>query len=166
MQSGRNEQSARTASSCATNEPGVDITDYMLPNIVSNNTRTSERQLVQSPLAMPAMQDVPPKMAAAGTTSSQLDVKIQQFYRLNIKEMFHSGVPRDDAMLERRAMLLYRSKEHTEDLELITRWLSMHEVKVSIWGEGGAWSQFRQDVSKGQSGIIIVRSRFRMVGAR
>lgn len=72
--------------------------------------------------------------------------------------MFHSGIPGDDKMLERRAMLLYHPEEHSEEIELITRWLLMHDVQVSNLWYDGAWTQFHQDVSEGKSGIIIVSS--------
>lgn len=104
------------------------------------------------------IRDVLPVQLPAAITSSQLNAKIEQFYNLNITEMFHSGVPGDDKPLERRAMLLYLSEEHSEEGELITRWLLMHGVQVSNLWYDGAWAQFQLDVSKGKSGIIIVRS--------
>lgn len=127
-------------------ERGLDITDQSPDNVVE--------ELVQSPLSI---QDVLPTQVPAATTTSQLNAKIERFYNLNIGEMFHSIVPGDDQPLERRAMLLYSPEEQPEDVDLITRWLLMHDVQVSNLWYDGAWTQFHNDVSEGKSGIIIVR---------
>lgn len=93
----------------------------------------------------------------AAINTSHLNAKIEKFYNLNIGEMFQSIIPGDDQPLERRAMLLYSPEGHPEDVDLITRWLLMHDVQVSNLWYDGAWTQFCRDVSEGKSGIIIVR---------
>jgi len=129
---------------------------------------TPEQHLVQSPLAV---QTGPSKQLSTAISCSQLDQKIAQIYNLDLNEMFL--VPGGENMLEHRAMLLYHPEEHSEDLELITRWLLMHNVEVgSLWYDG-AWSHFREETSpspeqtasgkKERSGIIIVRSMHRHV---
>jgi hypothetical protein len=129
-----------------TSEPGIDLPDHSLANI--------PREQVQSPVAF---HDALPAQSPAAINTSQLNTKIQQFYNLNVTEMFLSGVPGDAIPLEPRAMLLYSPEENSEDIDLITRWLLMHDVQVSNLWYDGAWTQFQKDVSEGKSGIIIVR---------
>lgn len=88
--------------------------------------------------------------------TSKLSAKIEKHYNLNFDEMFRSIIPGDSQPLERRAMLLYSPEDHSEDIDLITRWLLMHDVQVSNLWYDGAWTQFQQDASEGKSGIIIV----------
>lgn len=101
---------------------------------------------------------MPSAHLSASITTAQLGAKIEKFHNLDIADMFLSGIPGDNEPLERRAMLLYSPGEHTEDAELITRWLLMHNVQVSNLWYDGAWMQFQQDVLDGKSGIIIVQS--------
>ncbi|KAF2633167.1 hypothetical protein BU25DRAFT_355258 [Macroventuria anomochaeta] len=157
MPNGQSILPAPTAPSHSADEPGIDISGHTPADIVSNTAQASEQQLVQSPLAI---EDVLPKQSLAAASALQLNAKIKQFYNLDITEMFHSGTPGDDEMLEKRAMLLYHPEEHPEDIELITRWLLMHEVKVGNLWYDGAWGQFQQETSKGKSGIIIVHPDF------
>lgn len=88
---------------------------------------------------------------------SQINDRIERFFNLDFAEMFYPSVPGESDMLERHAMLLYDPKEHREELELVTRWLLMHDVEVANLWYDGAWSQFRADTAKYKSGVIIVR---------
>ncbi|KAF1926664.1 uncharacterized protein M421DRAFT_422636 [Didymella exigua CBS 183.55] len=149
MQNGHTGPSSRIGSLNFASEPGFDIADHMLP--------TFSREVVQSPVAI---DDFSRSQLPATITSVQLNAKIEQLYNMNIMDMFNSGVPDDDTMLEHRAMLLYHPQEHTEDIELVTRWLLMHDVQVSNLWYDGAWTQFHQDMSEGKSGIIIAHPDF------
>lgn len=53
-------------------------------------------------------------------------------------------------------MLLYSPEDHPHEIDLITRWLLMHDVKVNNLWHDGAWYKFQQDVVKDKSGVIIV----------
>ncbi|XPS67741.1 hypothetical protein M3J09_000040 [Ascochyta lentis] len=119
--------------------------------------QTSEQELAS---ALPTTQVVPPMQLPTATTSSQLNQQIEQYYNLDMIKMFGSGVT-GDYILERRAMLLYHPEEHSEDIELITRWLLMHKVEVGNLWYDGAWGHFQQEVvERGRSGIIIVHPDF------
>ncbi|KAJ4335575.1 hypothetical protein N0V95_008855 [Ascochyta clinopodiicola] len=99
---------------------------------------------------------------STATVSSQLSRQIEQHYNLSMAKMFGSGVT-GDYILDRKAMLLYHPEEHAETLELITRWLLMHEVEVGNLWYDGAWSHFQQEVGEGGwSGIIIVHPEFEL----
>lgn len=133
--------------------------------VVRDVAQDSEQQLHQMPVAK---QGLPQKQTPSTMTCSELDQKIAQIYDLDAVEMFHPLLPGDDTMLERRAMLLFHPEEHSEDIELITRWLLMHEVEVANFWYDGAWSHFREETcispeltasgKKETSGIIIVCS--------
>ena len=107
---------------------------------------------------LPAIEDVSAEQSLAASITSQLNGKIERLYNLNLSEMFNSGIPGERSMLERRAMLLYHPEEHTEEIELITRWLLTHEVEVANLWYDGAWSHFQRGVVNGKTGVIIVRS--------
>jgi chromo domain-containing protein 1 len=105
------------------------------------------------------MEDVPAEQPPVASITSQLNGEIERFYNLDPIEIFNSGIPDERSdMLERRAMLLYHPEEHTEEIELITRWLLMHEVEVGNLWYDGAWSHFQQEAVDGKTGVIIVRS--------
>ena len=123
-------------------------------DLESNNEEVTEQDMVQSPLRA---QDATHNQVPAATTTAQLNRQIERFYNLDITEMFSSGVPgREDDVLERRAMLLYHPEDHSEEIELITRWALMHNVEVGNLWYDGAWNHFQQDVVNGRTGIIIV----------
>lgn len=112
-----------------------------------------EQQLAHSPFRM---QNISREETLATLTCSQLKAKIEKLWDLDFAKMFNSGIPGDNDMLERQAMLLYDPQEHPEEIELLTRWLLMHNVKVANLWYGGSWTQFREDVAERKSGVIIV----------
>ena len=71
--------------------------------------------------------------------------------------MFGSNDGRNSGdLLDRRAFLIYHPEQHSKELDLITRWLLMHHVEVgSAWYEG-SWENFKLQIVKGGSGIVIV----------
>lgn len=143
-----------TASSRSTDTPAVDRPCHTSADTISDVVQASHVQHMHSP---PQIQDDCQTAIAAAPRCSQLGSKTASFWNLNIVEMFNSGIPGDNDPLARQAMLLYHPNEHTQELELITRWLLMHSVKVaSLWYDG-AWNRFREDVAERKSGIIIVR---------
>lgn len=125
-------------------------------DISSDVVQVFDRQHVRSPLALQVASHE--ETATAITPSSHLRSRIERFWNLDIVEMFNSGVPGDNSTLERHAMMLYHPEEHEEEIELITRWLLMHGVKVANLWYDGAWGQFREDVAEYKSGVIIVCS--------
>ena len=108
---------------------------------------------VQSPVTM---QDAPQNKTPAVLRSSELRSKIESLWNLNFVEMFNSGRPGDMGILKRHAALLYSPQDHPQEIELITRWLLMYNVKVNNLWHDGAWSKFQEDVVKDKSGVIIV----------
>lgn len=152
MQNGQSRPPPFTTPSRSANEPATYTLYHALANKVSGMTQAPEREYVHGPLTT---QDVPPKQLPV---SLQMNRDIEQCYNLNVTHMFHSGIPNDDTTLDRRAMLLYHPEEHPEEVELISRWLLMHNVEVGNLWYDGAWSHFQQEICNGKSGIIIVRS--------
>ncbi|KAJ8108281.1 hypothetical protein OPT61_g8279 [Boeremia exigua] len=138
-----------TTSSSRLDEPAVGSPQFM--------SEVTANDMVHSPMEM---QDVQRTAAVTATTCPQLGSKIEKLWHLDIIEMFSSGIPGDTSPLERQAMLLYHPEEHSEEIDLITRWLLMHSVKVfNLWYDG-AWDQFREDVAKHKSGVIIAHPEF------
>lgn len=122
-------------------------------DIANGAVQDFEAQHVQSPLEI---QHDAQEGAPAIPTASQIRCRIESSFNLDITEIFCPLVPGDNDPLERQAMLLYDPKEHSEEIELITRWLLLHNVRVANLWYSGAWSQFRDDVEKHKSGVIIV----------
>ncbi|KAJ4992798.1 hypothetical protein SVAN01_01844 [Stagonosporopsis vannaccii] len=125
-------------------------------NTMNGTVQGLGTQYVQSSLEIPK---AAPKEATAVPMSSEIRSKIESIYNLDIIDMFCPLFSGDDT-LERQAMLLFDPKEHPEDVELITRWLLLHKVKVTNLWYSGAWSQFRDDVAKHKSGVIVVHPDF------
>lgn len=113
----------------------------------------SRQNHVQGPVAM---QDAPQNKTPAFLRSSELRSRIESLWNLNFVEMFNSGRPGDIGILKRHAALLYSPQDHPQEIELITRWLLMYDVKVNNLWHDGAWSKFQEDVVKDKSGVIIV----------
>ncbi|KAH6642779.1 hypothetical protein C7974DRAFT_372654 [Boeremia exigua] len=154
IQKGLSKPSTQTVSSRSVD----DNHDRSPTDISSDVVQVFDRQHVRSPLALQVASHE--ETATAITPSSQLRSRIERFWNLDIVEMFNSGVPGDNSTLERHAMMLYHPEEHEEEIELITRWLLMHGVKVANLWYDGAWGQFREDVAEYKSGVIIVHPDF------
>jgi len=83
--------------------------------------------------------------------------QLEQALQINYTDIFEwTQTSAGRIMIDRRAMLLYHPTDHAEELEVITRWLIMHHVEVSSPWNDGCWDYFRQQISDGQSGIILV----------
>jgi chromo domain-containing protein 1 len=79
---------------------------------------------------------------------------VEDACKLNFAEMF--GDENGSTMLRQIAFLMFHPKNHAKELELITRWLHLHYVEVrNVWLEG-SWSDFKQQVVGGSTGVIIV----------
>ncbi|UPX18183.1 uncharacterized protein EKO05_0008489 [Ascochyta rabiei] len=149
---GRSELPAPKLSRAAA-EPDVDTPDLTPEGVESDVAQAS---------ALFAAQGVPPMQSSTVTASSQLSRQIEQLYKLNMTKMFGSSVT-SDYILDRKAMLLYHPEEHSETMELITRWLLMHKVEVGNLWYDGSWSHFQQEVVEGGwSGIIVVHPNFEL----
>lgn len=103
----------------------------------------------------------PPVQLPTAITCGQLNRKIEQIFKLDITKLFASN-----SHVDQRAMLLYHPEDHSENLELITRWLLMHGVEVGNAWYDGAWSYFRQQITEDKLGIIIVSRVFQLIVER
>ncbi|KAH7392816.1 hypothetical protein BKA66DRAFT_456953 [Pyrenochaeta sp. MPI-SDFR-AT-0127] len=112
---------------------------------------------VCEPVQPPPATELPPARAMC----FQLNSKIEQTCKLDFTDMFtSSGDDKVKSLTEFRAFLIYHPQEHSEELELITRWLLMHRVKVSNAWYDGSWISFKQQLVDGGSGIIIAHPDF------
>lgn len=98
------------------------------------------------------------EITQADTVCLTLKANIEQTCKLDFLNMF----TRNDgsALLDRTAFLLYHPEQHSEELELITRWLLMHHVEVSNAWYDGSWHGFRQHILKGGSGVVVTHPEF------
>ena len=119
----------------------------------------STQNLVQSSVEM---QDAPRNETPAVPQSPQLGSTVESLWSLDFVGMFNSGKPGDTNILERRAMLLYSPHDHSQEVELITRWLLMHDVKVNLWYDG-AWSISEEDAAREEPAVIIVSLSIQLV---
>lgn len=96
---------------------------------------------------------------AADLSCLQLKHTIEETVKIKFDDLFGwSSSGNSVSMVNRRAILLYHPEDHSEELEVITRWLLMHYVEVSSAWYNGSWDYFRQQILKGRSGIILVSS--------
>ncbi|CAO2648618.1 Nn.00g078850.m01.CDS01 [Neocucurbitaria sp. VM-36] len=120
-----------------------------------------EQNVVMSPQHSPIEQ--PPRslieQPPAKMTCLQMKAKIEQVCKLDFTDMFKSN-NEDAALLDRRAFLIYHPEEHLEELDLIMRWLLMHHVEVGNAWYDGSWDNFKQQILKGGSGVIIAHPDF------
>jgi hypothetical protein len=87
----------------------------------------------------------------------QLKHAIEEAVKIEFNNLFGwSSSGNSLTMVNRRAILLYHPEDHSEELEVITRWLLMHHVEVSSAWYNGSWDYFRQQILKGGSGVIMV----------
>ena len=118
---------------------------------------TSEQQLQPSLSLLPLPQPPPPPFKAPPPKilCPSLEAKIGSAVKLNFKDIFARS---DGAnpFVERRAFLIYHPEQHAGELALVTRWLIMHHVQIGSAHYEGAWEDFRQQIKKGGSGVIIV----------
>jgi hypothetical protein len=121
--------------------------------------RGAQKQVPTSAALQPAAGPVLPHVPQSPSWPSSLNMTrdIELALKITFTDLFEWG---DDGtkriMLDRKAFLLYHPTDHTEQLDLITRWLLMHHVEVcSAWLPGG-WHYYKQLVARGWSGIVIV----------
>ncbi|KAH9882812.1 hypothetical protein J1614_000178 [Plenodomus biglobosus] len=98
------------------------------------------------------------EITQADTVCLTLKANIEQICKLDFLNIF----TRNDgsALLDRTAFLLYHPEQHSEELELITRWLLMHHVEVSNAWYDGSWDGFRQHILKRGSGVVVTHPEF------
>jgi chromo domain-containing protein 1 len=61
-------------------------------------------------------------------------------------------------LTDRRAFLVFHPEQHSEELELITRWLLMHHVQIAGTHYQGAWPVFQQQIKRGGSATAAAAS--------
>jgi chromo domain-containing protein 1 len=95
------------------------------------------------------------------TSCIDMKKKIEDACKLSFKEIFtYNQDQESDAVVDRRAFVLFHPEHHMEELELITRWLLMHHVEVfNFWSDTG-WEYFKEWIVKGGSGVIIAHPEF------
>jgi len=92
---------------------------------------------------------------------SELDRMIEKEIDLDFYDMFlHNGEDGEDAVVDKRAYLLFDPETHEEEHELIMRWLAMHRVNCFSLAFDGSWEIFSQEILDGKSGIIIAHADF------
>jgi hypothetical protein len=99
----------------------------------------------------------PTTMTPALSSSLQLRQKVEAALKVQFAELFGWSSDGDtNTEVDRRAILLHHSQEHSEELEILLRWLSMQHVEVSSAWDDGSWEYFKQQTLNGGSGVIIV----------
>lgn len=105
-----------------------------------------------------------PQLTESGPPQlSCFDLKheIDDTLKVDFSHMFiYNNDQFSDTILERRAFLLFHPEEHTEELEVITRWLLMHHVDVYSFWSYGAWDYFKRQIIEGGTGTIIAHPDF------
>jgi hypothetical protein len=97
------------------------------------------------------------ELSCARLSCSQLKLSIEQALKVDFTDIFKWGEDQNGPiMMDRKALLLYHPEDHSEELEMITRWLLMHHVEVSSVWSAGCWDYFRQQITTGGSGVIVV----------
>lgn len=120
-----------------------------------------DHDVVMSPQQTSVEQPLLPlvEQARAKMTCLQLKSKIEEACKLNFIEIFSSN-DGEKAFVDPRAFLLYHPTEHSEELDLIMRWLLMHHVEVgNVWYDG-SWNNFKRQILGGGSGVVIVCHQF------
>ncbi|KAF2016416.1 hypothetical protein BU24DRAFT_450937 [Aaosphaeria arxii CBS 175.79] len=94
-----------------------------------------------------------------------LKERIEGIFNIEFDTMFewNSNSKKTDAnlgLMDRVAFLIFHPSDQAEELELLTRWLLMHNVEVcSFWAEG-SWNYFKDKMLNGGSGVILTHPDF------
>lgn len=135
-------------------QKSLELTQPHSPTLLSAPMSASTHHAYAPPPPPPPPLTV---LAPAGTSCQELNKTIEQALQIEFADVFEWGEnEKGKIMLDRRAMLLYHPEDHCKELEVITRWLLMHHVEVSSVFQDGCWDYFRQQTTKGRSGVIIV----------
>jgi chromo domain-containing protein 1 len=136
--------------STSTND--TDMVDTTTLKPTKENAMHSPPMIKEKPPVQLVKDDLPAKLSCL-----QLKRTIEEAVKIEFNNLFGwSSSGNGFTMVNRRAMLLYHPEDHSEELEVITRWLLMHHVEVSSAWYSGSWDYFRQQILKGGSGIIMV----------
>ncbi|KAH8716840.1 hypothetical protein GQ44DRAFT_730366 [Phaeosphaeriaceae sp. PMI808] len=116
----------------------------------------SEQAPSPPPAPLPPIESLP-----KATSCMQMKDLIEQALKIDFISLFEWGEDEmGQVMLDKRALLVYNPKYHSEELEVLTRWLLIHHVEVSsAWFEG-CWDYFQRQIAKGGSGIVIAHPDF------
>lgn len=120
-------------------------------SLPASTSVSSPKQQLHAPTPPPP----PPltNLTPASASCEEVKLILEQALKVNFTQLFELG---EDSMLDRRAMLFYHPVDHYEELELITRYLLLHNVEVSsAWNEG-CWEYFRKQITRGGTGVVIV----------
>lgn len=91
--------------------------------------------------------------------------RIEAALKVKFVELFERGFPTSDPLaVQRIAFLAYHPQRDTELIELLTRYLMMHEVEVCNTWYTGSWDHFKNRLLEVGEGIIIVSIRKREGG--
>lgn len=116
-------------------------------------------QSMEKAIPRPHQHSQPVEQPPVGMSCLRLKQKIEQACKLDFIEMFTSN-RNGNALVERRAFLLYHPEDHAEELDLLTRWLLMHHVEVGNAWYDGSWDHFKQSIMRGGTGVIIAHPGF------
>jgi len=144
----------------AINKPGGEVSPHdesiLQPNFDENDTVPSIPN-PDSPHSSPIYTKPPSRQFSC----ADLKQGIENACKLNFTEIFSYNYDQhSEAVLDRRAFVLFHPEDHMEELELITRWLLMHHVDVYSFWSDGAWHRFKEGIFKGETGVIIAHPDF------
>ncbi|KNG45676.1 hypothetical protein TW65_07570 [Stemphylium lycopersici] len=89
-------------------------------------------------------------------TCEKLQKRIHSVCKLDFQDMFARNDSKGaTTLMDLRAFLVFHPEQHSEELEIITRWLLMHHVQVAGIHYQGAWAVFQQQIKRGGSGVVI-----------
>ncbi|KAF2710940.1 hypothetical protein K504DRAFT_465972 [Pleomassaria siparia CBS 279.74] len=93
-----------------------------------------------------------------GLSSAQFKEMVETACKLDFTDMF--GNDGEGGFLNGKAFLVYHPGDHAKQMELIARWLLLHDVEVCSFWLDGSWEYFKQDIMGGGSGVIIAHPDF------
>ncbi|KAF1935467.1 hypothetical protein EJ02DRAFT_389143 [Clathrospora elynae] len=103
----------------------------------------------------------PPPIPPTKLTCVEVKVKIEQAFKINFEDMFtRNNGEKFRSLVDRRAFLVYDPKQHSAQLDLLTRWLLMHHVQISSPRHNGSWEDFKEQIMTGGTGVIIAHPDF------
>ncbi|KAH7089551.1 hypothetical protein FB567DRAFT_466673 [Paraphoma chrysanthemicola] len=143
--------------------PEIQISNTISDNI-PEESRPQQAPVISDSASIDSQPDsmqLPTEPPLVDSSCSEVKLAIAQALKVDFTDMFVWGMNESGAvMMDRRALLLYHPEDHSEELEVLTRWMMMHHVEVgSVWS-AGCWDYFRQQIAKGGSGVVVAHPDF------
>ncbi|KAH7073887.1 hypothetical protein BKA63DRAFT_514985 [Paraphoma chrysanthemicola] len=128
------------------------------PTFISSNLADPESAHAHVQPAQPQSLAEPPD---ARSSCSEIKLTFEKALNIDFTTIFEWGKDENGTvMMDRKALLLYHPEDHSEELEIITRWMLTHHVEVSSVWSAGCWEYFQQQVEKGGSGVVVAHPDF------